>query len=55
MKRTIARQPLVKVADLDAPNTQKRLGFLKGELHVPKDFDRLGEAEMAALFGPERA
>lgn len=27
-----------------------RLGFLRGELDVPDDFDRMGEKEIAALF-----
>jgi prevent-host-death family protein len=46
-----AGKPLVKVAALDAPRTPQRLGFLKGQIAVPKDFDRMGEAEIAALFG----
>lgn len=46
-----AGKPLVKVAALDAPATPQRLGFLAGEIAVPKDFDRMGEAEIAALFG----
>jgi prevent-host-death family protein len=46
-----AGKPLVKVAALDAPVTPKRLGFMAGEITVPKDFDRMGEAEIAALFG----
>jgi len=29
----------------------QRLGFLAGEIAVPEDFDRMGEAEIAALFG----
>ncbi len=48
-----AGKPLVKVAALDAPTAPKRLGFLAGEIAVPKDFDRMGEAEIAALFGSE--
>ena len=43
--------PLVKVAALDAPATPQRLGFLAGEIAVPRDFDRMGEAAIAALFG----
>jgi prevent-host-death family protein len=35
-----AGKPLVKVAALDAPAKPKRLGFLKGEIEVPDDFDR---------------
>lgn len=46
-----AGKPLVKVAALDAPAEPKRLAFLKGEIEVPDDFDRLGEREIAALFG----
>jgi len=29
----------------------QRLGFLKGEIEVPADFDRMGEREIATLFG----
>ena len=46
-----AGKPLVKVAALDAPSEPRRLGFLQGEIAVPDDFDRMGEAEIAALFG----
>jgi prevent-host-death family protein len=46
-----AGKPLVKVAALDAPTQPQRLGFLKGEIEVPHDFDRMGESEIAALFG----
>jgi prevent-host-death family protein len=46
-----AGKPLVKVAVLDAPVAPQRLGFLEGEITVPEDFDRMGEAEIAALFG----
>ena len=46
-----AGKPLVKVAGLDAPDAPQRLGFLASEIAVPKDFDRMGDAEIAALFG----
>lgn len=46
-----AGKPLVKVSALDAPAEPKRLGFLKGEIEVPDDFDRMGERKIAALFG----
>lgn len=46
-----AGKPLVKVAALDAPAAPKRLGFLAGEIAVPDDFNRMGESEIAALFG----
>jgi antitoxin (DNA-binding transcriptional repressor) of toxin-antitoxin stability system len=48
-----AGKPLVKVEALDAPVTPRRLGFMKGEISVPKDFDRMGEDEIAALFGAD--
>ena len=46
-----AGKPMVKVSRLDAPAKRKRLGFLKGEIAIPKDFDGMGEREIAALFG----
>ncbi len=48
-----AGKPLVKVVALDAPAAPRRLGFLAGEIAVPDDFARMGEAEIAALFGGE--
>jgi prevent-host-death family protein len=48
-----AGKPLVKVVALDAPTVPQRLGFLAGEIAVPEDFDRMGETEIAALFGTE--
>ena len=41
----------MKVAGLDAPAAPQRLGFMTGEIDVPKDFDRMGRAKIAALFG----
>ena len=46
-----AGRPLVKVTALDAPAEPRRLGFLAGEIAVPDDFDRMGAAEIDALFG----
>lgn len=46
-----AGKPLVKVTPVDAPAEPQRLGFLSGEIEVPDDFDRMGEKEIAALFG----
>ncbi|MEA2568878.1 MAG: hypothetical protein QOI24_879 [Acidobacteriota bacterium] len=46
-----AGKPLVRVTAIDAPPKPQRLGFLKGEIEVPDDFDRMGENEIAALFG----
>jgi prevent-host-death family protein len=48
-----AGKPLVKVTAIDAPapESQRRLGFLSGQIAVPDDFDRMGEAEIEKLFG----
>ena len=46
-----AGKQLVKVTAFAAPSAPRRLGFLAGEIAVPDDFDRMGEAEIAALFG----
>lgn len=48
-----AGKPMVKVTALDAPAKPKRLGFLAGEIEVPEDFDTMGAAEIAALFGDD--
>jgi len=46
-----AGKPLVKVSALDASTEPQALGFLKGEIEVPDDFNRMAEEEIAALFG----
>jgi len=48
-----AGKALVRVVSLDAPTGAqvRRLGFLAGEIAVPDDFDRMGSAEIEALFG----
>lgn len=48
-----AGKPMVKVVPLDAPEPReaRRLGFLRGEILVPDDFDRMGEDAIAVLFG----
>jgi prevent-host-death family protein len=48
-----AGKPLVKVTALQAPTGERvrRLGFMSGEIRVPDDFDRMGEEQIAALFG----
>ena len=50
-----AGKPLVKVMALNAPEAgqQRRLGFMAGQIAVPDDFDRMGEAEIERLFGGE--
>jgi prevent-host-death family protein len=51
-----AGKPMVKVVPLDAPAKRKvrRLGFLKGQLKVPDDFDTTMQEEIEELFyGPK--
>ena len=50
-----AGRPVARVTAIDAPEPSKarRLGFMKGHLSVPEDFDRMGEAEIATLFGSD--
>ena len=45
-----AGKPLVKVVPIDAPESVKRLGFLRGEIQVPEDFDQMGKEEIERLF-----
>jgi prevent-host-death family protein len=47
-----AGKPLVKVTALPTRGeAAARLGFLRGEIRVPEDFDQWGADEIEALFG----
>jgi prevent-host-death family protein len=48
-----AGSPVARLVPLDAvPGRPRRLvGFLAGRISIPDDFDRMGEAEIAAQFG----
>lgn len=48
-----AGKPIAKVTAIDSPDAgqQKRLGFMEGQFKVPEDFDRMGEDEIAGMFG----
>lgn len=46
-----AGKPMVQVTAIGAPAVPKRLGFLAGEIAVPRDFDRMGDPEIASMFG----
>ena len=50
-----AGKPLVKVMALETPTGTrvKRLGFMEGQITVPDDFDQMGEAEIATIFGDD--
>lgn len=46
-----AGTPLVKVSALPAtPTGAGRLGFMRGQIEVPEDFDELGRREIEPLF-----
>ena len=47
-----AGKPLVKVVPLSSSEATapRRLGFLKGEIAVPDDFDRMGQDEIDRQF-----
>ena len=47
-----AGKPMVKVVRINAPVAQKsqRLGFLKNQIVIPDDFDRVGEDKITQLF-----
>jgi prevent-host-death family protein len=49
-----AGKPLVKVVSIDAPCRARRLGFLKGEIQVPDDFDSMGSTIIEQLFTDEK-
>ena len=47
-----AGKPMVKVVRVDSPAAHKneRLGFLKNQIIIPDDFDRMGEEKISQLF-----
>lgn len=47
-----AGKPLVKVISIEARGGAevRRTGFMAGEISVPDDFDRMGSAEIEAMF-----
>ena len=47
-----AGKPMAKVTALGTPVGAeiKRLGFMAGQIAVPDDFDRMGEAEIERIF-----
>lgn len=48
-----AGNPMVTVTAIPAPapDRARRIGFMIGQIEVPDDFDRMGEAAVEALFG----
>ena len=48
-----AGKPVARVTAYESPeeDQQKRIGFMVGEFTVPDDFDRMGQDEIADMFG----
>lgn len=48
-----AGKPVARVTAIDAPlaGVVRRLGFMRGHIAVPDDFDRMAEEQIAELFG----
>ncbi len=47
-----AGRPVARLCALDTPlpSKRRRLGFLQGQIEVPRDFDRLGQEEIERQF-----
>ncbi|WP_199555357.1 type II toxin-antitoxin system Phd/YefM family antitoxin [Sandaracinobacteroides hominis] len=47
-----AGKPVARLVPIDPrAAAPRRIGFLKGQIRVPDDFDRMGAAEIEQLFG----
>ncbi|RQT06801.1 type II toxin-antitoxin system Phd/YefM family antitoxin [Burkholderia contaminans] len=51
-----AGKPIVRVASIDMPEPapQSRTGIMKGQIHVPADFDSMGRDVIRTLFEGNR-
>jgi len=47
-----AGKPMVRVCALDTPMTEQRqrIGFLRGRIEVPADFDNMGREQIIGMF-----
>ncbi|MBK5969839.1 MULTISPECIES: type II toxin-antitoxin system Phd/YefM family antitoxin [Thiorhodovibrio] len=50
---TKAGRPMVKVVPLGEPVVPQRLGFMAGQISLPDDFNRMGEAAILAPFAEQ--
>ena len=46
-----AGKPMVKVVPIENPSRRSKFGFMKGQIKIPADFDRLAQEEIEKLFG----
>jgi prevent-host-death family protein len=51
-----AGKPIVRVTSITTPagKQARRLGFMAGQIKVPKDFDQMGSDEIQSLFSGKR-
>lgn len=51
-----AGKPMVIVSAYEPPRERRpvRIGFLRGQVEVPEDFDSMGQEEIGKLFEGER-
>ena len=49
-----AGKPMVKVIPYTEPAMASRTGFLKNQISMPKDFDRMCETEIEEIFGVKK-
>ncbi len=45
-----AGRPMVTVSAYEAPAPRPRVGFMKGRISVPPDFDSMGSEEIIRMF-----
>ena len=48
-----AGKPMVKVVPLEAKKKLKRIGFLKGKIKMPADFDRMDKQIERLFYGED--
>ncbi len=45
-----AGKPMVKVVPLEGEKPKRRIGFMKGQISVPEDFDTMMSEEIEEMF-----
>ena len=48
-----AGKPLATVTAYEPPAEPARIGFLKGKISIPDDFNSMGSKEISEMFGGE--
>jgi len=47
-------KPIVKVIPISPQKAVQRIGFLKGQMQVPADFDKMGQIDITGAFEGEK-